>query len=776
MGYDYDALRTAYKVRDCRLTSEPCAHVLPEVWNGQFQLIREMAATEGIIEQPVGSGAVGKLGWFIPRYLAEEDSSLLEYLGIRSVENREKVAMTFGRPTRWKDYCQDVSPLECATPDEIARRAPITQEENDKFYVPGLYKGHFRMTADNLYNCSSRLLGEVCTGHITDVPCEWSTFVESQAFYHDINVKSSGNVGANNVYTYGEITQIYFAANATRSPVLLFWWKPEGLYQRFLGQEAELLHVQLRPPRQECVANRPSPEERCSEDYIDRVGDELGSCDGESHSLQKVLSSALAELEASRIEGERSPAYEAIKSLTLSELQLGDILDYWYSRGIDEANFDSREVSVSGDLHMCMRMTTTHTLVYLALQATCRWAAENIDFLRLFVPKTFPRRQEHRDWSLVWDFSLFVSCVAALSVVVTTFLVAKYREKPAIQVAQITFLKMVLVGFILSSAGTCIAAVWDPSAWSCTTGNWLLVLGYNLSIVPLIVKIAAINRLHQAAKSCRRVKMSRARLYWRVGAVLACAVVYLSLRTALDPMTGRTQLYLTTNINDAGDTIVEQSIYCDSNTPAWNYFEIGWYCVLLLVASVLAFQSLDVRQEFNETHTLAFMIYSRFVFAILQLMTMFLQSSLSPQILFGYRTLIRGMDTTVSLLVYFLPKVWSTLLLFVEDSSHPSHVYSCSKLKSQLYTAMTGKSISSTAAELSFGRPRLSNYKTSAAMSNTPTGTNGGVHSDSNRTNNESPQPDEDSHIPEDHSTTPQKEITETEYNEECSFDNLSPS
>eukprot|EP00977_Amphora_coffeiformis_P014528 scaffold4084_cov194-Amphora_coffeaeformis.AAC.3 len=308
--------------------------------------------------------------------------------------------------------------------------------------------------------------------------------------------------------------------------------------------------------------------------------------------------------------------------------------------------------------------------------------------------------------------------MAALLVVVSTFLVAQYREQPVIRVAQITFLKMVLIGFILSSAGTCIAAVWDPSAWSCTVGNWLLVLGYNLSIVPLIVKIAAINRLHQAAKSCRRLKMSRTRLYWGVGGVLGCAVVYLILRTALDPMTGRTQLDLTTNANDAGETIVEQSLYCDSNTPAWNYFEIGWYCVLLLVASVLAFQSLDVRQEFNETHTLA--------------------------------TLIRGVDTTVSLIVYFLPK---------------------------LYQAMTGKSISSRAAEFSFSRPRLYNFRTSDVIPKSPGGVDrvdGGLNSDQNHTGDESPRSD-DLHVPEEHLTTPLKGLTATGYDQECSSDNLSP-
>lgn len=277
------------------------------------------------------------------------------------------------------------------------------------------------------------------------------------------------------------------------------------------------------------------------------------------------------------------------------------------------------------------------------------------------MPQTYPRTVEERDWALVWKFSLAVSCIAAVLVLITTYLVERYREKAILRFSQISFLNMILVGFILSSAGTCIAAVWDPSTWSCTLGNWLLVLGYHLSIIPLIVKIAAINRLHQAARSCRRLKMSRKRLSLVVGGFVACGVVYLILRAVLDPITGRTQLDLTTRTNDRGQTICEKSLYCDSRSPAWEFVEIVWYSILLLVATVLAFQSRDVRQEFNETHTLAFMIYSRFLFTVLQLMTLFLQSSLSPQLLFGYRTLIRGLDTSVSLIVYFLPKLYQAV-------------------------------------------------------------------------------------------------------------------
>lgn len=38
LGYDYDALRLAHRLGDCRLRTnknEPCAMIIPEVWNGQ---------------------------------------------------------------------------------------------------------------------------------------------------------------------------------------------------------------------------------------------------------------------------------------------------------------------------------------------------------------------------------------------------------------------------------------------------------------------------------------------------------------------------------------------------------------------------------------------------------------------------------------------------------------------------------------------------------------------------------------------------------------------
>jgi hypothetical protein len=308
-----------------------------------------------------------------------------------------------------------------------------------------------------------------------------------------------------------------------------------------------------------------------------------------------------------------------------------------------------------------LRSHLLYELSIIVLQAACRWAAENIDFLQLFVPPTYPRVMENREWAPVWDFAVALACASTLLVLTTAAMIYTYQERPPILYAQKVFLFLVLAGLLLTSVGALISSTMSPSYLSCTVANWLLVLGDTLSVVPLIVKIAALNRLLHAARRLRRLTMNQRKLYQIVGGVLSVAVVFLVLRTVLDPVTRQVQMDLTLSVTDAGETIISQSRYCDSKSVSWEYVELGWYSVLLLIASVMAFQSRDVRQEFNETQTLVFLIYSKFLFAVLQLMTLFLKSSLSPQLTFGYRSLIQALDALVSLVVYFLPKLYQAV-------------------------------------------------------------------------------------------------------------------
>ena len=221
VGYSFDAMRLANKVNDCRSVAvtetwtendnesrglrrsdgpeyKPCAHVTPEVWQGNAETLRNLEY-EGVIEPPQGMGALGHLSWFIPKFTGERDLTLFSYLGLQGEQNRRKLAEMFRRPTSWKEYCDLVSADGCETPDDVAIRAPEEGEET-RMYVDGLYKGHFRKTEQN--DCDKN--PDTCTGHIVDFPCGWTSYVKQQTHHLRIALESNGPEPISDGYSYGQ--------------------------------------------------------------------------------------------------------------------------------------------------------------------------------------------------------------------------------------------------------------------------------------------------------------------------------------------------------------------------------------------------------------------------------------------------------------------------------------------------------------------------------------------------------------------------------------------
>ena len=167
-----------------------------------------------------------------------------------------------------------VSPTRCQTPDGIAERAPLSDTERNRLHAPGLYLGHFRATEEN--DCDR--WPQNCTGHIADFPCGWLSNMEQQTTHLDIALRSSGSDGGARGWTYSQLLEMWAAANATKSDIMMQWWTPDTLYQKYLGTEAEMQVVTLPPPTQKCVQARIQIEDRCNEDPIVRAGDPDGAC------------------------------------------------------------------------------------------------------------------------------------------------------------------------------------------------------------------------------------------------------------------------------------------------------------------------------------------------------------------------------------------------------------------------------------------------------------------------------------------------------------------
>ena len=202
-SYPWDAIQKANELQgDCSDTEEPCVHVFPEVWAGQEKKWKQMVA-DGEIDNVDGGGMVGKISWYVPHYTVQEHPEFASYHGM--VNNSEKLAKVFKRPTSWKDYCDEISISTCITPDAVAEHYPTTKDEENMYFKEGSFTGHFRYTSQN--NCT--LNRDTCTGHIVGGPCEWTTYIDAQTYWLDIALESNGPEIPNGGYLYPQMVQIY---------------------------------------------------------------------------------------------------------------------------------------------------------------------------------------------------------------------------------------------------------------------------------------------------------------------------------------------------------------------------------------------------------------------------------------------------------------------------------------------------------------------------------------------------------------------------------------
>jgi len=389
--YDYDALVTASEIGgDCQKimnkddgeSYKSCGHAILEIWSGFEEEVWSGfdESVQNALEPASTIGVVGEEKWFVPKYTAERDPTLLSYLGLQGLENRKKLADRFLRPTTWADYCNEVSEDGCLSGDGAAQRPPESEDEEGKYFSRGLYTGHFRkvcnrnddgahayfssfdfvywdyandiasnffpllfsQTQDN--NCTAS--PTTCTGHYIDYPCGWKRWFLQQAHHLDIGLKSNGMEGSGG-YTYSQMMQIWYAANWTQSDVIGLWYRPENLYQQFLGTPFEFHEVNLPNPHSKCVENRIGVDAWCGVDaeMQDPFGPPEGTCDFPPVSLIKVVSKGLHKLvyDSSIPEAKRSPAFDVLNRFTIDTFELEKIFANWQSSPtVDQYGYDVR--------------------------------------------------------------------------------------------------------------------------------------------------------------------------------------------------------------------------------------------------------------------------------------------------------------------------------------------------------------------------------------------------------------------------------------------------
>jgi hypothetical protein len=291
-----------------------------------------------------------------------------------------------------------------------------------------------------------------------------------------------------------------------------------------------------------------------------------------------------------------------------------------------------------------------------ARDAACLWVVDNFDYLSDFIPESYPRiLQEENTSGPLFYLSITLGLLVTLLILFAGFLTFRQRNQRVIRYAQIEFLWLLLAGLLMVAVGSVVIAL-SSTDGSCVAVIWLISLGYTLELVPLIVKVAAINRLMHAALVFRRIVLPRKSLFGAIFMISAIVTIFLILWTTMDPPHKKAQASLTDTLTEAGETVVMINYFCDSESKVWGYIAASWNFLLLICASILAFIMRNLRMDFNETQTLVMLIYSHFIFAFLRLITLFLIGSLSESVLTFSRSIIFSLDAAATLFIYFLPK------------------------------------------------------------------------------------------------------------------------
>jgi hypothetical protein len=335
-------------------------------------------------------------------------------------------------------------------------------------------------------------------------------------------------------------------------------------------------------------------------------------------------------------EVDRSPGYQAILNLMVSQLDMNIMLHKWVLGG---------------------------RTGYAGRKAVCEWVIEHQEELQSFIPRGYPRVfVDVTSYNVpLLHAATAVGACALVMVVVVSGLVYCYSHTKVFVYAQVPFIFMVLLGLLLVACGSIFFAM-EPQNPTCVAQVWLMTLGYTLVLVPLLVKVAAINRLMNATRRMRRVRISMRTLFCTVASLVLIVVIFLACWTALDPPQREEGRYLV----QENEAEIVTTVGCDSNSGVWVLVVVCWNGILIVCATVLAFQSRSIKQEFDESRSLGTMIYSHFVFAVLRTITFNLESSsfdatgyptLDPSIVAAATSFLLSIDVITSVSIYIIPKI-----------------------------------------------------------------------------------------------------------------------
>ena len=191
-------------------------------------------------------------------------------------------------------------------------------------------------------------------------------------------------------------------------------------------------------------------------------------------------------------------------------------------------------------------------------------------------------------------------------------------------------------------------------------------LGYTLAMVPILIKLSAINKLTRAGLNIKRAEIHHSFFKKVLASTILILLIYLTLWTVID-RPRQEKDYLVNGTNKI--TIISVHNGCASRSNLWEIGTLVFEAMLLVAITILTYQSRDVIDSLNESRYLAFMVYSHFLFLVMRIMTfaLMLSTMITHALASRIVSSLLSLDTLFAICVYFCPKF--LVVIFAPESN-----------------------------------------------------------------------------------------------------------
>lgn len=190
----------------------------------------------------------------------------------------------------------------------------------------------------------------------------------------------------------------------------------------------------------------------------------------------------------------------------------------------------------------------------------------------------------------------------------------------------------------------------EPTSTICVLRGWTVTLGYTMQLVPILLKVAAINKITQQSLKLKKVSFTVKGLKNGVLGITTIVTLYLTIWTIFDPMIKQEYRVL-----DYDNGLIKVSPSCSSRSNGWIIAEYVWEALLLIIILVLALQSKSLIRELDESHALPLMVYTHFLFLIIRLIVGWfgLSHLIKSNVQSGVTSMLLSGDTLLCVIIYF---------------------------------------------------------------------------------------------------------------------------